>query len=106
MTVIEPDGRVGQRNDAYDGPAGVSALALVRIWLPAATAVAGVVLIALGGDAARGAGIVLVGAAALVVQANLLMRLASSSQRDREVEEERRRSFSRRGRWPGERSRS
>jgi hypothetical protein len=83
----------------------VSSLSLVRIWLPAATAIAGGGLIAFGGDAARGAGVVLVGVAALVVLANVFMRLAISSQRDREVEEERRRSFSRRGRWPGERSR-
>jgi hypothetical protein len=79
------------------------ALALVRIWLPAATAVAGVVLVIVGGDAARGAGIVLVGVAGLVVLANLMIRLGMSSQEDRDREEERRRYFSEHGRWPGRR---
>lgn len=69
----------------------MTGLALVRIWLPAAIAVAGVVLIVLGGDAARGAGIVLVGVAGLVVLANLFIRLGLASERDREHEEERRR---------------
>jgi drug/metabolite transporter (DMT)-like permease len=71
-------------------------LTVVRIWLPAAIAVAGIVLIVVGGDAARGAGIVLVGVAALVVLANLFIRLGLSSEADREREEERRRA-----RWPG-----
>jgi hypothetical protein len=35
-----------------------------------------------------------------VVLANLLLRLGLSSERDRERDEERRRFFSRRGRWP------
>jgi hypothetical protein len=69
---------------------------VVRVVLPAAIAVAGVVLVSVGGDAALGAGIVLIGVAALVVLANVLMRLGLSSERDREREEERRR----RGRWP------
>ena len=76
-------------------------LALVRVWLPAAIAIAGVALIVLGGDIARGAGIVLVGVALLVVLANLFIRLGLASERDREREERRRRSFSRSGRWPG-----
>jgi hypothetical protein len=62
---------------------------VVRIWLPATIAVVGVALIVFGGDVAQGAGIVLVGVAALVV----------------EQEEERRQFFSRRGRWPNGRSR-
>ncbi len=66
-------------------------LLLVRVVLPAAIAVAGVVLILLGGDSATGAGIVLVGVAGLVVLANLFMRLALQSERDREREEARRR---------------
>jgi hypothetical protein len=64
---------------------------LVRIGLPAAIAVAGILLIALGGDSARGAGIVLVGVAVLVVLANLFIRLGMSSQLDRDREEDRRR---------------
>jgi drug/metabolite transporter (DMT)-like permease len=68
------------------------ALTIVRIWLPAAIALVGVALIALGGDAADGAGIVLIGVACLVVLANVLIRLSVSSERDRQREEERRRS--------------
>jgi hypothetical protein len=77
----------------------VSLLA-VRVFLPAVIAIAGVVLVIVGGDAARGAGVVLIGVAALVVLANLLMRLGIASERDREREEARREEFSRRGRWP------
>ena len=80
----------------------MTGLAFVRIWLPAAIVVAGVLLVAFGGDAARGAGIVLIGVAALVVLANLFIRLGLMSERDREREQERRRSFTRRGRWPDE----
>ena len=80
-------------------------LALVRIALPVAVAVVGAVLVVVGDDVARGAGIVLIGVAGLVVLANLLMRLGLSSERDREREEERRRAFSRTGQWPKEGSR-
>jgi Flp pilus assembly protein TadB len=65
-------------------------LVFVRYVLPAAIFVAGVVLVAVGGDAGVGAGIVLIGVAALVLLANLLFRLSVESQRDREREEERR----------------
>ncbi len=65
-------------------------LLAVRILLPGAIAIAGVVLVIVGGDAARGAGIVLIGVAALVVLANLFVRLALQSQRDREREAARR----------------
>ena len=75
-------------------------LIAVRVLLPAAIAIVGVVLVIVGGDAARGAGVVLIGVAALVVLANLLMRLGIASEHDREREEARRREFSRRGRWP------
>jgi drug/metabolite transporter (DMT)-like permease len=66
-------------------------LSVVRIWLPVAIGVAGAILIATGGDAAVGAGIVLLGVAVLVVLANLFIRLAIQSQDDREREAERRR---------------
>jgi hypothetical protein len=62
-----------------------------RIGFPAAIFVAGVVLIAIGGDAPLGAGIVLIGVAGLVVLANVLMQLSLQSERDRQREEERRR---------------
>jgi hypothetical protein len=63
---------------------------LVRIALPAAIFVAGVVLVLIGGDAPLGAGIVLIGVSGLVVLGNLLMQLGGQSERDR-AEEERRR---------------
>lgn len=66
-------------------------LLLVRVVLPALIAVAGVVLVAVGGDSAQGAGIVLIGVAGLVVLANVFIRLAFQSERDREREEARRR---------------
>jgi hypothetical protein len=66
-------------------------LFLVRVVLPVAIALAGVVLLIVGGDAAQGAGIVLIGVAVLVVLANLFIRLGLQSERDREREEERRR---------------
>jgi hypothetical protein len=65
-------------------------LIAVRIVLPAAIAVAGIVLVIVGDDAGRGAGIVLIGVAGLVVLANLFIRLGIASQRDRDREAERR----------------
>jgi drug/metabolite transporter (DMT)-like permease len=65
-------------------------LTFVRYVLPALIAVAGVILVATGGDAAVGAGIVLIGVAGLVVLANLFIRLALRSERDRADEERRR----------------
>lgn len=75
----------------------------VRIWLPFSIAIAGVVLILSGDDAAAGAGIVLIGVSVLVVVANLMLRLSLSSERDREREEAARDAFSRTGRWPDDR---
>lgn len=65
-------------------------LLLVRVVLPAAIAVAGVVLLITGGDSAQGAGIVLIGVAGLVVLANLLIRLGLLSEDDRRREKARR----------------
>jgi hypothetical protein len=62
----------------------------LRIGLPAAIFLAGVVLVIIGGDAPLGAGIVLIGVAGLVALANALIRLSIQSQRDREREAERR----------------
>jgi membrane protein implicated in regulation of membrane protease activity len=63
---------------------------LLRIGLPAAILVAGIVLVLIGGDAQVGAGIVLIGVSALVVLANVFMRLGLQSEREREDEERRR----------------
>jgi hypothetical protein len=73
---------------------------LVRIWLPAAIGLAGLILIVVGDSVARGAGIVLTGVATLVVLANVLVRLGFQSERDREREQQNRRFFARHGRWP------
>lgn len=73
-------------------------MALLRIGLPAAIALAGVVLLIAGGDSGQGAGVVLLGAALMVVLANLFLRLSLQSERERE-EEERNRE---RGVWPDE----
>jgi hypothetical protein len=66
-------------------------LLLVRFVLPAVIALAGVALVVFGGDSGKGAGIVLIGVAGLVVLANVLIRLGLQSERDREREAERRR---------------
>ena len=73
----------------------------VRLVLPVTTAFAGLVMIVLGGDIVRGAGVFLIGVACLVVLANVFMRLGLQSERDREREEARRRYFDEHGRWPG-----
>jgi hypothetical protein len=65
-------------------------LVLVRVVLPATIALVGVALVIFGGDSGRGAGIVLIGVACLVVLANVLIRLGLQSERDREREEARR----------------
>ena len=66
------------------------ALLLVRVVLPAVIALAGVLLVVFGGDSGKGAGIVLIGVAGLVVLANVLIRLGLQSERDREREAKRR----------------
>ena len=76
---------------------------LLRVGLPVAIAVAGVVLLIVGDDAGRGAGIVLIGVAGLVALANAFIRLGLQSERDREREERRRDRYAERGRWPDER---
>jgi hypothetical protein len=78
----------------------VRRLLWVRLVLPVATAFAGVVLIVLGGEAAKAAGVFLIGVAGLVVLANAFIRLSLQSERDREREEERRAYFDEHGRWP------
>ena len=65
-------------------------LLLVRVVLPAAIAVVGIVLVVVGGESAQGAGIVLIGVGGLVVLANAFIRLALQSERDREREQARR----------------
>jgi hypothetical protein len=76
-------------------------LLFVRYGIPPAIAVAGVVCLAIGGNAA-GAGVVLVGSAGIVLLLNVLFRLSIVSNREREQEEQAREQFEREGRWPGE----
>jgi hypothetical protein len=78
---------------------------MVRVVLPAAIAFAGVALFVVGGSTARGAGIVLIGVALLVVLANAFIRLSLSSERDREDEEARRAGLRPRAGAPRSRSR-
>jgi hypothetical protein len=87
-------------------------LAVTRIWLPLAIAVAGVVMIMLGHGRTRGTGAtslgnsIAAGGVALLITAlivwmiNWLFRMSVTSNRDREREEEARRYFSAHGRWP------
>lgn len=76
-------------------------LLFVRYGLPLAIAIAGVVCVTIGGSAA-GAGVLLLGSAAMVLLINLLFRLSLTSNREREAEERARERFEREGRWPGE----
>jgi hypothetical protein len=78
-------------------------MTFVRVWLPVATAVVGLVLVIAGDEILRGAGIVLIGIAGLVALINALARLTLQSERDREREEAKRRYFDEHGHWPDER---
>jgi hypothetical protein len=82
-----------------------AALLAVRIGLPAAMVLVGIGLIVLGGDIEDGAGVFLIGAAALVALLNAFMQLGNRSAADRDREEAARRYFERHGRWPDERRR-
>jgi hypothetical protein len=74
-------------------------MAAVRYGIPLAMAIAGIVALAIGGDAA-GAGIVLIGSGAIVLLLNVLFRISIVSNRERDVEEEARRYYDRHGHWP------
>jgi hypothetical protein len=75
-------------------------LNLTRWGVPAALVVGGVVLVLVGGSAASGIGIVLIGAGPIVLALNLLLRLSFSDTNERDDEERARRYFTRHGRWP------
>ena len=79
-------------------------LALTRVWLPVAIAVAGVIAIIVGHGhtSAAGAGVVLLGIALIVWMINWLFRMSVRSNRDREREEEAREYYAVHGRWPDE----
>lgn len=73
-------------------------MVIVRVWLPAAIAVAGIVLIVVGDETTAAMGVLLLGVALLVVLANLFVRLSLDSEREREQEAINRE----RGVWPDE----
>jgi hypothetical protein len=87
-------------------------LRVTRIWLPLGIALAGVVLIVIGGgrvrggtvtgDTLAGAGVALLGVALIVWMINWMYRMSLQSNREREDEEEARKHFDRTGQWPGE----
>lgn len=76
-------------------------LAAVRYGLPLAMVVAGVVALGMG-DEEAGFGVVLIGAAGIVLLINVLFRLSIRSNREREEEERARERYEREGRWPDE----
>jgi hypothetical protein len=93
------------------GGSGSPWMSLTRIWLPVTIAVAGIVLIAIGGTtpslavAHGGSGLSAIGICLLLValivwMINWLFRMSIESNRDREREEEARRYFDEHGRWP------
>jgi membrane protein implicated in regulation of membrane protease activity len=86
--------------------------AAARIWLPAAIAIAGVVLIVLGHASLStsagshpleaGSGVALLIVALIVWMVNWMFRMSVESNADREREEMAREYFDRHGRWPEE----
>jgi hypothetical protein len=79
-------------------------LLVVRHGIPALIAVVGVIGIVIGHGThgAAGAGVVLLGVAAMVWMLNWLFRLSLSSNTDRDKEEQARDYYSKHGHWPGE----
>jgi xanthosine utilization system XapX-like protein len=75
-------------------------LLLVRVTLPVAVFVVGVIRVIVGDEVVQGAGSFLIGSAVLGALANAYMRLALQSNADREREEARRVFFDKHGRWP------
>jgi hypothetical protein len=75
-------------------------LALIRYVLPAAVVAAGIVVMSLGGETnlEGGGGIVSAGLAIYLI--NLLFRLGSKGDEERDREDAAREYFDRHGRWP------
>lgn len=74
----------------------------VRVVLPIALVIAGTIAIIVGHarTSAAGAGVVLLGAALMVVLINWMFRLGVDSGKDRDREEAAREYYDRTGRWP------
>lgn len=75
-------------------------LTLVRFGLPAVMVAIGLALVLFGGDAAVGAGVVIIGSAVLVSLANALVRFSLGEMQDRARDQEGRDFYSAHGRWP------
>jgi protein-S-isoprenylcysteine O-methyltransferase Ste14 len=96
--------------DEQRRPFGRIVMWVTRVWLPAAIAVAGVVLIVIGHASVStftnnhslesGAGVALLIVAIVVWMVNWMYRLSVRSNEDREIEERARDHFDRTGRWP------
>ena len=74
----------------------------LRYGLPALMLVAGAVMIAVGDQYVVGAGVTIVGSAALVFLANALFRYSAGESRDRDREQAARDHYAEHGRWPEE----
>jgi high-affinity Fe2+/Pb2+ permease len=86
----------------------------IRVWLPVAIAVAGVVMIIIGqgqthgtgatalGNSLAAGGVAMLIAALIVWMINWMFRMSVDSNRERDLEEEARTYFDRHGRWPDE----
>jgi hypothetical protein len=72
-------------------------VSVLRVGLPVAVIIAGIVVIGVGPKALGGA---LIGVAVVVSILNAIIRLGFNSQADRDREEQARRTFTRTGRWP------
>ncbi len=96
-----PAGRSGERPLSGERAQRRSlALDAVRYVLPACVIVAGLVVMALGGesDLEGGAGIVSAGLAIFFI--NWLFRIGAAGERERDAEDAAREHFERHGRWP------
>ena len=96
-------------DDAPQGRGMRLLLVATRVWLPLAIAIAGVVLIVIGGPGSHhhsptvaAAGVALLIAALIVWMINWLFRMSVQSNREREQEELAREYFDRHGHWPDE----
>jgi hypothetical protein len=72
----------------------------IRYVLPAAVTLAGLVLMALGGEADLEGGASIVSAGLAIYFLNWLFRLGASGDRERDAEQAAREYFNRHGRWP------
>jgi hypothetical protein len=75
-------------------------LGTIRYGLPAAIVLAGVIVMAFGGETELEGGAGIVGAGLAVFFLNWLLRLGAKGDRERQAEDDARDYLSRHGRWP------